>query len=96
MLRVVSASKSVSWPGASQSSRSIVTGALSESLEVYAVDLFARASMLLRVGGDAETLGSAGRVLPSVITCQAESVESEVTLDVLLSIRVVELNAGVS
>ena len=93
MLRVVSASKSVSWPGASQSSRSIVTGALSESLEVYAVGLFVRASVL---GIGCETLGTAGIVHPSVIACQAESVESEVTLDVLLSIRVVELNAGVS
>lgn len=90
---MVSASKSVSWPGASQSSRSIVTGALSESLEVYAVGLFVRANVL---GSVSVTLGTAGRVRPSVITCQAESVEPEVTLDVLLSIRVVELNAGVS
>jgi len=44
---------------------------------------------------DTVTLVSAGRVGPSVVTCQATN-ESDVTLDVLLSIIIVELNASVS
>jgi len=68
------------------------TGALIESLEVYAVPLLGHANVLEI---DTVTLVSAGRVGPIEIVCQATN-EPDVLLDVILAILIVKLNAGVS